>query len=99
MPTAGTNPGSVAEASRPPRKRSASRFDLTSAQLAQAEWTDAVSQAFGRKATLERRGTRVLALDAAVAAHAVLSRRRSWTAIIDRMARVPGLRVEHWSRC
>ena len=37
-----------------------SRFDLISAELPRAEWTDVVSQMFGRiKATLERRGTRI----------------------------------------
>jgi hypothetical protein len=56
MPTTGTNPGSVAAVSRSSRERSASRFDFMSAQLAQAEWTDAVSQTCGRKATLERPG-------------------------------------------
>ena len=35
-----------------------SRFDLISAELPRAEWTDAVSRMFGRiKATMERRGT------------------------------------------
>ena len=37
-----------------------SRFDLLCVELRRAEWTDAVSQTYGRiKATLERRGTRI----------------------------------------
>ena len=44
------------------------RFDLLSAELPRAEWTDAISQIFGRiNATLERRGTRIEDFDAAIA--------------------------------
>ena len=52
------------------RRRSAlqSRFDLLCSELPRAEWTDAVSQAYGRiKAALERRGTRIEDFDAAIA--------------------------------
>ena len=49
-----------------------SRFDLLCVELRRAEWTDAVSQTYGRiKATLERRGTRIADFDAAIAAHAL----------------------------
>lgn len=75
------------------------RLDLVSAELPRAEWTDAVSQAFGRiKAMLERRGTRIEDFDAAIAAHALSLEATLVTANLDHMIRVPGLRVEDWSQ-
>jgi tRNA(fMet)-specific endonuclease VapC len=75
------------------------RFDLVSAELARAEWTDAVSQMFGRiKATLERRGTRIEDFDAAIAAHALALKATLVTADLGHMIRVAGLRVEDWSQ-
>ena len=75
-----------------------SRFDLLSAELPRAEWTDAVSQMFGRiKATLERRGTRIKDFDAAIAAHALALDATLVTANVDHMIRIPGLLVEDWS--
>jgi tRNA(fMet)-specific endonuclease VapC len=75
------------------------RFDLISTELPRAEWTDAVSQAFGRiKATLERRGTRIEDVDAAIAAHALALEATLVTANLDHMIRVPGLHVEDWSQ-
>jgi tRNA(fMet)-specific endonuclease VapC len=75
------------------------RFDLVSAELPRAEWTDAVSQAFGRiKAMLERRGARIEDFDAAIAAHALSLEATLVTADLDHMVRVPGLRVEDWSQ-
>ncbi len=75
------------------------RFDLVSAELPRAEWTDAVSRMFGRiKATLERRGTRIEDFDAAIAAHALALEATLVTANLDHMIRVPGLRVEDWSQ-
>ena len=51
-----------------------SRFDLICAEIPRTEWTDAVSQTYGRiKAALERRGTRIEDFDAAIAAHALTS--------------------------
>lgn len=74
------------------------RFDLVAAEIPRAEWTDAVSQAFGRvKATLERRGTRLEDFDAAIAAHALSLEATLVTANLDHMVRIPGLRVEDWS--
>ena len=85
----------------PRSKRRASlqaRFELISAELPRAEWTDAVSQMFGRiKATLERRGTRIEDFDAAIAAHALALEATLVTANFDHMLRVPGLRIEDWS--
>jgi tRNA(fMet)-specific endonuclease VapC len=83
------------------RRRSVlqSRFDLLCSELPRAEWTDAVSQAYGRmKAALERRGTRIGDFDAAIAAHAVAIGATLVTANLDHMARVPGLQVEDWNR-
>lgn len=83
------------------RRRSAlqSRFDLLCSELPRAEWTDAVSQAYGRiKAALERRGTRIEDFDAAIAAHAVAAGATLVTANRGHMARVPGLQVEDWDR-
>ena len=81
------------------RRRSAlqARFDLICSEIPRTEWTDAVSQAYGRiKAALERRGTRIEDFDAAIAAHAVAVGAILVTADMDHMARVPGLQVEDW---
>jgi tRNA(fMet)-specific endonuclease VapC len=83
------------------RRRSVlqSRFDLLCSELPRAEWTDAVSQAYGQiKAALERRGTRIEDFDAAIAAHAVAIGATLVTANLDHMARVPGLQIEDWNR-
>lgn len=75
------------------------RFDLLCAEIARADWTDAVSQAYGRiKAMLERRGQRIEDFDAAIAAHALAFDATLVTANVDHMTRVPGLRVQDWSR-
>lgn len=75
-----------------------SRFDLISSELPRAQWTDDVSQTFGRiKATLERRGARIEDFDAAIAAHALALDATLVTANVDHMIRVPGLRVGDWS--
>ena len=81
------------------RRRSLqARFELVSAELPRAEWTDAVSRMFGRvKATLERRGTLIEDFDAAIAAHALALEATLVTANVDHLMRVPGLRVEDWS--
>lgn len=74
------------------------RFDLISGQIARAEWTDAVSEAFGRiKATLEKRGQPIEDFDAAIAAHALASDAVLVTANRDHMARVPGVRLVDWT--
>ena len=75
------------------------RFELICSELSRAEWTDAVSQAYGRiKASLERRGVRIEDFDAAIAAHALAADATLVTANLGQMTRVPGLRVEDWSR-
>ena len=74
------------------------RFDLLCSELPRADWTDTVSQMYGRvKASLERRGTRIENFDAAIAAHALAFGATLVTADLDHMTRVPGLRVENWS--
>lgn len=75
------------------------RFERIRAEIARVEWTDAVSDAFGRiKAALERKGTRVEDFDAAIAAHALASSATLVSSNLDDMVRVPGLTVEDWSR-
>lgn len=75
------------------------RFDLACAEIARAEWTDAVSHAYGRiKAALERRGRRIEDFDAAIAAHAIALDATLVTANLDHMTRVPGLRIQDWNR-
>lgn len=83
------------------RRRAAlqTRFDLICSELPRAEWTDAVSHAYGRiKATLERRGTRIEDFDAAIAAHALAINGTLVTANLEHMTRVPGLEIEDWGR-
>src|SRR5688572_6303300 len=76
-----------------------SRFDLICSELPRAEWTDAVSQAYGRiKAMLERRGTRIEDFDAAIAAHALATNATLVTANVEHMTRVPGLQIQDWGR-
>jgi tRNA(fMet)-specific endonuclease VapC len=73
------------------------RFDLICSELPRAEWSDAVSHAYGRiKAALERRGMRIEDFDAAIAAHALALDGTLVTANLDHMTRVPGLRIEDW---
>jgi tRNA(fMet)-specific endonuclease VapC len=73
------------------------RFDLICSELPRAEWSDAVSHAYGRiKAALERRGMRIEDFDAAIAAHALALDATLVTANLDHMTRVPGLRIEDW---
>ena len=73
------------------------RFDLLCLEIPRAEWTDAVSQTYGRvRAALERRGTRLEDFDVAIAAHALAVDATLVTANLDHMTRVPGLRVEDW---
>ena len=75
------------------------RFDLVCSETRRAEWTDAVSHAFGRiKALLERRGARIEDFDAAIAAHALAADATLVTTNLSHMTRVPGLRIEDWAR-
>lgn len=91
----------VVERRLPRSKRRAAlqaRFDLVCAEIRRAEWTDAVSQTYGRvKATLERRGTRIEDFDAAIAAHALALDATLVTTNLGHMAPIPSLRIEDWS--
>jgi len=74
------------------------RFDLVRSELARSEWTDEVSESFGRiKATLEKKGRRIEDFDAAIAAHALARGAILVTANLDDMTRISGLTVEDWS--
>jgi tRNA(fMet)-specific endonuclease VapC len=80
------------------RERLRERFALVASELRRAEWSDAVSHAYGRiKAALERRGQRIEDFDAAIAAHALPTGAVLVTANVKHMARIDGLRVEDWS--
>ena len=85
----------------PPSKRKETlqeRFDLVRSELARAEWTDEVSECFGRiKAALEKKGRRIEDFDVAIAAHALAAGAVLVTANLDDMARVPGIQIEDWS--
>lgn len=74
------------------------RFELVCSELQRVEWTDTVSQAYGKvKATLERQGVRIEDFDAAIAAHALALSAVLVTADRQHMTRVPELRVEDWA--
>lgn len=90
----------IARLPRSKRKDSLlSRFELVKSELLRAEWTDAVSEAFGEiKAQLERKGVRIEDFDAAIAAHAQAREATLVTANVAHMVRVPGLRVEDWGK-
>ena len=75
------------------------RFQLVCAEVPRAPWTDTVSEQFGLvKAALERKGRRIEDFDAAIAAHALAVGAVLVTADRDHLERVPGLRVEDWSK-
>lgn len=80
------------------RDRLAERLAWIRAELARAPWTDEVSDRFGQvKAGLERKGSRIEDLDAAIAAHALVAGAILVTADRGHMPRVEGLSVEDWS--
>jgi len=73
------------------------RFSLFLAEMTQAEWTDAVSVAFGEtKAALERRGMRLEEFDVAIAAHAIAYSAVLVSDNLSQMRRIRGLSVENW---
>jgi tRNA(fMet)-specific endonuclease VapC len=81
------------------RKMLQQRFDAVRTELGRVIWTDVVSERFGAiKAALEKRGRRIEDLDAAIAAHALAESAVLVTANLDQMTRVPGLKVEDWSK-
>lgn len=75
------------------------RYELLRAELPRAEWTEAVTDAFGRiKARLERRGQRIEDFDAAIAAHAFSDDAVLVSANAEHMSRIEGISIEDWSR-
>jgi len=79
------------------RDRLRSRFDLLLGELLRCEWTDRVSQAFGRiKSSLETRGLPLEDFDIAIAAHAIANKAVLVSANTRHMARIKGLVVEDW---
>lgn len=80
------------------RDRLRARFDLLLGELLRCEWTDKVSQAFGRiKSSLEARGLPLEDFDVAIAAHAVANKAVLVSANVRHMARIEGLTVEDWT--
>jgi tRNA(fMet)-specific endonuclease VapC len=76
-----------------------SRFELLKSEIQRVDWSDEISEAFGKiKAALEKKGERIEDFDAAVAAHASAHGSVLVTANMKHMARVAGLEVEDWSR-
>jgi tRNA(fMet)-specific endonuclease VapC len=74
------------------------RFELVTSHFERADWTDAVSLAFGDiKAVLERKGRRLEDFDAAIAAHALAHGATLVTANVKHMAGVPELMLEDWT--
>jgi len=72
---------------------------LPKAKIQRVDWSDEVSDVFGKiNAALERKGERIEDFDAAVAAHAAAHGSILVTANMKHMARVSGLEVEDWSR-
>ena len=74
------------------------RAEIIQSEIPRADWTDAVSTAFGTiKAALERAGKRIEDFDAAIAAHALAVGGTLVTANVEQMTRVPGLAIEDWT--
>ncbi|HKV50812.1 MAG TPA: PIN domain-containing protein [Gemmatimonadaceae bacterium] len=74
------------------------RAETIRGEIPRADWTDAVSAAFGTiKAALERAGKRIEDFDAAIAAHALAVHATLVTANVTHLTRIPGLTVEDWT--
>ena len=74
------------------------RLDLVRSEIGSVEWTDRVSDAFGKiKAELERMGERIEDFDAAIAAHAVATAAILVSANAHHRRRIHGLDVEDWA--
>ncbi len=85
----------------PSKKRSVlrERLELIRVEFSRADWTDTVSEVFASiKVVLEKKDQRIEDFDVAIAAHAVAVGAVLVTADLDHMTRIPGLKVEDWSR-
>ena len=81
------------------RERLRERYERVRSEFPRAPWTDEVTDRFGEiKATLERQGERIEDFDAAVAAHALAQGATLVTANVEHMRRVPGLKLEDWTK-
>jgi len=73
------------------------RFELLAETFDRVEWTDAVSDTFGRiKASLERKGQRIEDFDVAIAAHALANDAILVTGNAKHMAGISDLALEDW---
>ena len=80
------------------RTRLIERWRVVSRELLRAEWTDEVSEAFGRvKAVLEREGRPIDDFDLAIAAHAIAHNATLITSNLSHFERITGLAIEDWS--
>lgn len=80
------------------RERLVSRLGFLRGELATAEWTSSVSDAFGElKAGLERRGLRIEDFDVAMAAHALAEGAILVTSNLKHLGRIREIEVEEWS--
>jgi tRNA(fMet)-specific endonuclease VapC len=73
------------------------RFEVLAGTFDRIEWTDAVSDTFGRiKASVERKGQRIEDFDAAIAAHALANDATLVTGNVKHMAGISDLLLEDW---
>ncbi|HMA95871.1 MAG TPA: PIN domain-containing protein [Polyangiaceae bacterium] len=73
------------------------RFEMLAGTFDRIEWTDAVSDTFGRiKASLERKGQRIEDFDAAIAAHALANGATLVTGNVKHMTGISELLLEDW---
>ncbi len=86
----------------PPSKRRRAlqgQLDRVRDVFGRVAWTDDVTAEFARiKVALERRGEIIEDFDIAIAAHALSLNAVLVSANTKHMSRVPGLRVEDWTR-
>jgi tRNA(fMet)-specific endonuclease VapC len=81
------------------RERLRELFALIRDEMARIPWNDEVSDRFGNaKAALERAGTRLEDFDLAVAAHATAAGAVLVTANVRHLGRIPGLKIEDWTK-
>ena len=79
------------------RERLEGRLRLILSQVLRANWTDEVSEHFGRvKTLLERSGQLLEDFDLAIASHALAVDAVLVTSHAQHMGRIPGLELESW---
>lgn len=81
------------------RQRLRERYERVRSEFPRAPWTDEVTDRFGEiKAVLEHKGARIEDFDAAIAAHALAREATLVTTNLEHMRRIPGLRLEDWTK-